>query len=182
MTSTEREATPAPASSARIAWFAELGSQVDRDAAAPDVGLPPPQRVTASGGTSSAVGGSPISGDGRLKNHTGNSSSVRYGLVVMAVHRGSDASQSARASQLLAAPAPSLAYGRDGSTRVHQPSRTRAAESNAFHPSSIKIMTRARRVRGTMRAVRGSRANSTRFAEWSRPRSSARTCRTRPVT
>ena len=35
-------------------------------------------RVTASGGRSSADGGSPIVADGRLKNHTGNSSSARY--------------------------------------------------------------------------------------------------------
>ena len=105
------------------------------------------RRVTASGGRSSADGGSPIVAEGRLKNHTGNSSSVRYGLVVMAVHRGSAASQSVRASQLLAAPVPSITYGRDGSTRVHQPSCTRAAEPNAFQPSSRRITTRARRVR-----------------------------------
>jgi xylan 1,4-beta-xylosidase len=49
MTSTEprREAAP---SSARIAWFAEIGSQAPRDAAAPEVTLPPPSTVTAIGG------------------------------------------------------------------------------------------------------------------------------------
>ena len=55
MTSTERAPAPAPApapaaGSARIAWFAELGSQADRDAAAPGVSLAPPRFVATSGG------------------------------------------------------------------------------------------------------------------------------------
>ena len=124
------------------------------------------RRVTASGGRSSADGGSPIVAEGRLKNHTGNSSSVRYGLVVMALHRGSAASQSVRASQLLAAPAPSITYGRDGSTRVHQPSCTSAAEPNAFQPSSRRITTSARRVRNASGASQRSSGSN-------RPRTSA---------
>ena len=50
MTSTEHAPRQAKPSSARIAWFAEIGSQAPRDAGAPEVSLPPPAHVTATGG------------------------------------------------------------------------------------------------------------------------------------
>src|SRR4051812_50085869 len=37
-------------SSARIAWFAEIGAQTERDRPAPDVTLPPPGNVSATPG------------------------------------------------------------------------------------------------------------------------------------
>src|SRR5688572_27919783 len=50
MASTDRAPRQAPPSSALIAWFAEIGSQVPRDATAPRVGLPPTCRVSETGG------------------------------------------------------------------------------------------------------------------------------------
>ena len=51
------------AGSARIAWFAEIGSQSPRDAAAPPVTVPPPGRVSAAGGRAQVtVAWEPVAG------------------------------------------------------------------------------------------------------------------------
>ena len=102
--------------------------------------------VVAPGGRSKGPG-QPSSGGGRLKNQAGNSSSDRYGRVMIAEHAGFGARQSARISQAWGAPACSLTYGRPGSKRTHQPCWASSRVDENFHASSRAMQRWASRVR-----------------------------------
>src|SRR3954467_9535321 len=64
----------AVAQSARIAWFATLGAEVERDRPAPAVSLPPPGDVRAAGGRGQiTMEWSPVAGAAGYLVHRGSS-------------------------------------------------------------------------------------------------------------
>ena len=65
---------------------------------------------------------------------------------MIAEQAGSGERQSARRSHACGAPVASMAYGRDGSNRMHQPSWTNSAAAAAFHTIRATMLPRANRV------------------------------------
>lgn len=71
---TTAEGTPSSAGSARIAWFATLGSKTDRDRPAAAITLPPPAHVRAVRGRSqTTIDWSPVTGAAGYLVHRGTS-------------------------------------------------------------------------------------------------------------